>query len=263
MKTDDIYGEVSDFDLTGQIAIVTGGSRGIGAAISRRLARAGAYVVISSRNAEACETLAAEIIAASGSAEGRACHAGDVDATRSMIEAVHKAHGRLDILINNAAANPWFGPILELEAAAYDKTVDVNLRGTLFASIAAANLMKDQGGGAIINTASVNANQPVIGQGIYSITKGAVITLTKSMAKELGRYNIRVNALLPGITKTDALADLFQGAEELPEAWRAAVPLNRHAMPAEMAGAVLFLASNSASFVTGACLTVDGGQTLQ
>lgn len=263
MGIDETYGGMSDFDLTGQIAIVTGGSRGIGAAISKRLARAGAHVVISSRKSEACESLAADIIEAGGSAEGRACHAGNVDATKAMIETVYKAHGRLDILVNNAAANPWFGPILKLEAAAYDKTVDVNLRGTLFASIAAANLMKAQGAGVIINTASVNGNQPVIGQGIYSITKGAVITMTKSMAKELGRYNIRVNALLPGITKTDALDDLFQGTDELPDIWRAAVPLNRHAMPAEMAGAVLFLASNSASFVTGACLTVDGGQTLQ
>lgn len=250
------------FDLSGKNAIVTGGSRGIGAAIALALAEHGARVVVSSRKLEACQTLADRIKAAGGEAIAIACHGGDTNQITQMIEQSCDAFGSLDILVNNSAANPWFGPLTKLDMATYDKTVDVNLRGTLFASIEAARRMRKTGGGSIINIGSVNADQPVIGQGIYSITKGAIATMTRSLAKELGPDRIRVNAIEPGITKTDALRDLFGKSDELPKAMRLSVPLRRHAIPDEMAGAAVFLASDAASYVTGTSIRIDGGLTL-
>lgn len=255
-------GNASRFDLTGKVAIVTGGSRGIGAAIAVALAQHGAKVTVSSRKLDACEALADTIRRGGGEAIAIACHGGDPEQIEQLVDQTCTHFGGLDILINNSASNPWFGPLLELETAAYDKTVDVNLRGTLFASIAAAKRMRQAGRGSIINIGSVNAEKPVIGQGIYSITKGAIATMTRAMAKELGPAGIRVNAIEPGITKTDALRDLFGESEDLPEEMRLSVPLRRHAMPEEMAGAAVFLASDAASYVTGASIRVDGGLTL-
>lgn len=261
-STDERYGAASDFDLTGRVAVVTGGSRGIGAAICERLAAHGAHVVVSSRTQADCEVLAKALRERGHRAEARSAHAGDVEQTQAMLDQVCADHGRLDVLVNNAAANPWFGPLLDLEQEAYDKTTNVNLKGTLFASIAAARLMREAGKGSIVHTGSINAVKPVKGQGIYSVTKGALETMTRAMAKEWARHGIRVNAIAPGITKTDALDELFAHSEELPDSWRVQVPMRRHGMPAEMAGAVAFLASDSASYVTGACLTIDGGLTL-
>ncbi len=250
------------FDLSDRIAIVTGGSRGIGKSIAMGLANHGAHVVIASRKLAACETLAAEIQKNGGTAFAVASNAGDLESVEALVKHVMNEHGRLDILINNAAANPWFGPIIDLELPAYEKTVDVNIRGALFTSILAARAMRDAGGGTIVNTGSVNGRQPVLGQGIYSITKGALETMTRSLAKEWAEHGIRVNALLPGVTKTDALDDLFRGSDELPPALKAAIPLARHASPDEMAGAAIFLASDASSFVTGECIVVDGGWTI-
>lgn len=253
---------MTSFDLTDRVALVTGGSRGIGRSISLALAAHGAHVVVSSRKLDACQALVEEIEAQGGKASAAACNAGELEQVQSLVTDCARQQGRLDVLVNNAAANPWFGPLMDLEIDVYDKVVDVNLRGTLFASITAANIMKDQGGGAIIHTGSINARQPVIGQGIYSITKGAVTTMTRSMGKEMARHKIRVNAILPGITKTDALEDLFQGGDELPEPWKSQVPMRRHGMPDEMAGAAVFLASDASSYMTGQTIVIDGGITL-
>lgn len=250
------------FDLTEKVAVVTGGSRGIGKAICERLAQHGAHVIISSRKKASCDELVKTLISRGQSAESVACDTGNVGDINKLMEHVSRHHQSLDILVNNSAANPWFGPLLELDIEAYRKTVDVNIRGTLFASIAAANIMKVNGGGSIINTGSINAMKPVVGQGIYSITKGALITMTKSCAKEWGKHGIRVNAVLPGITRTDSIEHIFKETGDLPEKWREQIPLGRHALPADMAGAIALLASESASYITGACLTVDGGLTL-
>lgn len=249
------------FDLSGKIALVTGASRGIGEEIAKLLAEQGAYVIVSSRKIEDCKTVAEEIIALGGQAEAFACHVGKMEDISSIFEHIRNKHGRLDILVNNAAANPYFGHVLDTDLAAYNKTVEVNIRGYFFMSIEAGKLMKSQGGGAIVNTASVNGLQPGDKQGIYSITKAAVINMTKTFAKECGPFGIRVNALVPGFTKTKFASALFSDPE-LYEKLMAEIPLRRHAEPREMAGTVLYLVSDASSYTNGECIVVDGGLTI-
>jgi NAD(P)-dependent dehydrogenase (short-subunit alcohol dehydrogenase family) len=249
------------FDISGKIALVTGASRGIGEAIAKLLATQGAHVIVSSRKIDDCQKVADEITAMGGSAEALACHVGNMEHITETFEYIKRQHGRIDILVNNAAANPYFGHILDTDLAAYNKTVEVNIRGYFFMSVEAGKLMRDNGGGAIINTASVNAIQPGDRQGIYSITKAAVVNMTKSFAKECGPLNIRVNALLPGLTKTKFAGALFAD-EKLSKLWQSQIPLGRAALPEEMAGTVLYLASDASSYTNGACIVVDGGLTI-
>jgi NAD(P)-dependent dehydrogenase (short-subunit alcohol dehydrogenase family) len=246
------------FNLDGRVALITGASRGIGRSIAMLLARHGATVAVTSRKAEACEEVAAGIRAAGGKAEAMACHIGDpADITRA-IEELCQHHGRIDILVNNAAANPYFGPALDMDLAAFQKTVDVNVRGYFWASVEAGRRMRKQGGGAIVNVASVNGVRPMEGQLVYSMTKAAIINMTQGLAKECGRFGVRVNALLPGITETKFASAIHEDART-----RATVekmlPLGRIAQPDEMAAAVLYLVSDGASYTTGSCITVDGG----
>lgn len=249
------------FDLTGKIALVTGASRGIGAEIAKLLAEQGAHVIVSSRKLEACQLVADAIIGQGGSAEAFSCHVGAMEDIAAVFCHIRKVHGRLDILVNNAAANPYFGHILDTDLAAYSKTVDVNIRGYFFMSVEAGKLMKENGGGAIVNTASINALQPGAMQGIYSITKAAVVNMTKAFAKECAPLGIRVNALLPGFTRTKFASALFEN-KEIYDTLMARVPIGRPAEPREMAGTVLYLVSDAASYTTGECIVVDGGVTL-
>ncbi len=249
------------FDLSGRIALVTGASRGIGEAIAKLLAEQGALVIVSSRKVEDCQRVADEIVAAGGRAEAFACHVGRMQDIETIFSHIRRVHGRLDILVNNAAANPYYGHILDTTLAAYDKTVEVNIRGYFFMSVEAGKLMREQGKGAIVNTASVNALQPGDKQGIYSITKAAVVNMTRAFAKECGPLGIRVNALLPGLTETKFAGALIAD-KKLYESWMDKVPLGRHAQPQEMAGAVLYLVSDAASYTNGECIVVDGGLTI-
>jgi NAD(P)-dependent dehydrogenase (short-subunit alcohol dehydrogenase family) len=249
------------FDLTGRIALVTGASRGIGEAIAQLLAEQGAHVIVSSRKIEECEQVAAGIRDAGGSAEAWACHVGRMEDIAATFAHIREKHGRLDILVNNAAANPYFGHILDTDLAAYNKTVEVNVRGYFFMSVEAGKLMKEHGRGAIVNTASVNALHPGDRQGIYSITKAAVVNMTKAFAKECGPLGIRVNALLPGLTKTKFAGALFED-KAIYEHWMENIPLRRHGEPRDMAGAVLYLVSDAASYTNGECVVVDGGLTV-
>ena len=245
------------FDLSGQVALVTGASRGIGEAVARLLARQGAHVIVSARRAEGCEAVVAAIRSEGGSAEAMGCHIGEPAQIEAAFAAIGREHGRLDILVNNAAANPYYGPVEETDLAAFQKTVDVNIRGYFMASAAAVRLMKPAGRGAIVNVASVNGVVPGLLQGIYSITKSAVIGMTRSFARECGPMGIRVNALLPGLTETR-----FAGALLEPDVfagWKAKIPMGRVAQPNEIAGAVLYLVSPFASYTTGVALPVDGG----
>ncbi|AUT63759.1 SDR family oxidoreductase [Paraburkholderia terrae] len=249
------------FDLTDRIALVTGASRGIGEAIARLLAQQGAHVIVSSRKLEECEHVAADIRAAGGSAEAFACHVGRMEDIAATFAHIREKHGRLDILVNNAAANPYFGHILDTDLAAYNKTVEVNVRGYFFMSVEAGKLMKERGRGAIVNTASVNALHPGDMQGIYSITKAAVVNMTKAFAKECGPLGIRVNALLPGLTRTKFAGALFEN-KDIYDQWVNSIPLRRHGEPSEMAGTVLYLVSDAASYTNGECIVVDGGLTV-
>jgi NAD(P)-dependent dehydrogenase (short-subunit alcohol dehydrogenase family) len=249
------------FDLDGKIAVVTGASRGIGEAIARLLAEYGAHVIVSSRRLDGCQEVADAIVAAGHSAAAMACNIGKMDDIETLFADIEKKHGKLDILVNNAATNPFYGHILDTDLESFQKTVDVNIRGYFFASVAAARIMRKNGGGAIINNASINALQPQPMQAIYSITKGAVVNMTKAFAKECAEFGIRVNALLPGFTKTKFAGALFEN-EKIYNMAIKLIPLRRHAVPEEMAGAVLYLASNASSFTTGQSIVVDGGMTI-
>ena len=163
------------FDLSGKVALVTGASRGIGEAIAKLLAEQGAHVMVSSRKLEDCQAVADTIAAAGGSAEALACHVGNMDDISAAFAHIREVHGKLDILVNNAATNPYFGHILDTDLGAFNKTVEVNLRGYFFMSVEGGRLMREHGGGVIVNTASINALTPGPMQGIYSISKAAVV----------------------------------------------------------------------------------------
>jgi NAD(P)-dependent dehydrogenase (short-subunit alcohol dehydrogenase family) len=246
------------FDLSGKIALVTGASRGIGEAGARLLAAHGAHVIVSSRRIEACEIVARSIRDGGGSAESLACHIGEMEQIEAAWRVLEERHGRVDVVINNAAANPYFGPIVDTDLAAFAKTVDVNIRGYFFMSSFAAKLMARNGGGSIVNVASVNGVVPGDLQGIYSISKAAILAMTKAFAKECAPQGVRVNALLPGLTDTKFAGALTGNPAILARALMH-VPLNRVAEPTEMAGALLFLASSASSYTTGTWLNVDGG----
>ena len=186
------------FDLDGKIAFVSGASRGIGEAIAKLLAQQGAHVIVSSRKIDGCQAVADAITAAGGKATAIACHIGELDQIQNVFSQIRAQFGRLDILVNNAATNPQFCNVLDTDVSAFQKTVDVNIRGYFFMSTEAGKLMRENGGGSIINVASINGVTPGNFQGIYSMTKAAVINMTKVFANECAQFGIRCNALLPG-----------------------------------------------------------------
>lgn len=246
------------FKLDGKVALVTGASRGIGREIASMLAAYGARVILSSRKQADLEIVAAEIKNRGGQADALFCHTGDMAQIDSLFRQIREKYQALDILVNNAATNPHFGDILSVEESMWNKIVDVNLKGYFFMSQRAALLMKEKGGGVILNIASVNGITPAPWQGVYSITKAGVISLTKAFAKELAGYNIRVNAILPGLTDTKFASALIKN-EQILKLILPSIPMGRVAQPSEMAAAALYLVSGASSYTTGACLPVDGG----
>jgi len=250
--------EKIDFSLQGKIALITGASRGIGEALAITLADYGAHCILVSRKADALEKVVETIEHRGGKAQAMACHMGDLDQIRALFDKVRDQIGRLDILVNNAATNPYFGDMLGADEGVWEKTLGVNLKGPFFMTQHASKLMQETGGGSIVNVSSINGVRPALFQGVYSITKAGLISMTKAFAKELANSNIRVNALLPGLTETK-FSQAIIGNKMVYEYAMGQIPMGRHSQPLEMAGAVLYLVSDAASFTTGTCITVDGG----
>lgn len=246
------------FDLSGKVALVAGASRGIGEAIAHGLAEHGATVICSSRKQADCEKVAEAIRKNGGKASSAELHLGELADHDKVLSAIESEHGRLDILINNGATNPYFGPAHQTPEGAYDKTMDVNLKGPFFLSSKALPLLMKDGGGSIVNVASIDGIQPGLARVVYGMTKAGLINMTKGLAKEYSRKGVRVNALLPGFTDTKLAAGLkdLPGIDKFMET-QLSIP--RMAQPEEMVGAVLYMVSDQASYFTGQGMVVDGG----
>jgi NAD(P)-dependent dehydrogenase (short-subunit alcohol dehydrogenase family) len=246
------------FDLKGKVAIITGSSKGIGAAMAHGLAAHGAKVVVSSRDQAAVNAVAEEIKKLGFEATGIACHVGDEAQLSQLVEKTIATYGGVDILINNAAINPTFGPLADTELGAFDKIMSVNLRSCFILSNLCLPSMKERGGGSIINIASVEGLKPSQGLGPYSVSKAALIMLTKSQAKEWGAFGVRSNAVCPGLVQTKLSAGLWQN-EKILDSITKHLPSGRMAQPEEMSGLAIFLASEASSYCTGGVYTADGG----
>lgn len=245
-------------DFTGKVVFVSGSSRGIGEAVVRAFAANGADVIVSSRDQGACEIVAESIRAGGGKATAKAAHAGRMEDVKAIFEWIQSEYGRLDVLVNCGGTNPFYGLIGDTPEAAFDKTIDVNLKGPFYLSAEAVKMMKPNGGGAIVNVASINGITPGHLQGIYSMTKCAMINMTKAYAREYGHDGIRVNAICPGLVDTKMTA-VFTANDELLKSHTDSFPIPRAGQPEDMVGGVLYLASDAAAFTTGTTLVMDGG----
>ncbi|MCL0060805.1 glucose 1-dehydrogenase [Dehalococcoidia bacterium] len=249
-----------DFSLEGKVALITGGGRGIGKAAALGLARAGADVAVASRKLPDLEKAAEEIKGLGRKSLAIAVHVGRLEEISNLVNQVKAEFGRIDILVNNAGTNPVMDPALEIGERAWDSIMNLNLKGLFFLSQAVARVMKEQGGGAIVNVSSVEGITPSI-LPVYSISKAGVIMATKVMAQEWAQYNIRVNAVAPGLTRT-GFSEALWSSPAILEVAMSRTPMRRIGEPEEMVGAIVFLASESASYVTGQVLAIDGGSTI-
>jgi NAD(P)-dependent dehydrogenase (short-subunit alcohol dehydrogenase family) len=249
-----------DFSLEGRVALVTGGSRGIGRAFALGLARAGADVVVASRKLPDLEKVSEEIRGLGRRSLAVAAHVAKMDQIKDLVSKVKDEFGKIDILVNNAATNPVMDHALDIEERAWDTIMNLNLKGLFFLSQAVARVMKEKGGGKIINVTSIEGITPGI-LPVYSISKAGVIMATKVMAREWTKYNIRVNAIAPGLTKTSFSEALWNNPEILKDAM-SITPMGRIAEPEEMVGAVIYLASDTSSYTTGQIIAIDGGVTM-
>jgi NAD(P)-dependent dehydrogenase (short-subunit alcohol dehydrogenase family) len=249
------------FELKNKVAIVTGASKGIGESIARGLAEFGAKVVVSSRSQEAVDQVANKLKEEGYQALGIACHVGDEDQLKKLVAETTKAFGGVDILVNNAATNPFYGPLDTMENSLFDKIMAINTKAPFQLANLCYPLMKKRGGGSIINIASVEGMKPSVGLGLYSVSKSALIMLTKSQAVEWGKFGIRSNAICPGLIKTKFSSALWQNEKILHQVTRH-LPAGRMAVADEMAGLACFLASDSSGYCTGSVFTADGGHMI-
>ncbi len=249
---------MNQFNLKGKVAIVTGSSKGIGKAIAKGLAQIGADVVISSRNQEACDTVVSEFENEGLKAVGIACHIGKEEQRKNLVDTVVKKLGRIDILVNNAAINPVYGPIENVEPEIFDKIMEVNVKAPWALSNLVLPHMQSNKKGSIINIASVEALTPGFGLGLYSTSKAALLMLTKNQAKEWGQHGVNVNAICPGLIQTKFSAALWTN-EKLLGKLEKSIPSGRMGQPEEMIGLACLLASEAGSYMTGGVYTADGG----
>jgi NAD(P)-dependent dehydrogenase (short-subunit alcohol dehydrogenase family) len=259
--------DISQFSLKGKIAVITGGGRGIGQAIAFAFAKAGAKVVITSRKAQDLEATAAEIKAFGGEAFPLPAHLGKTDEIKKMVNTVMEKFGRIDILVNNAGASPAMGSVLESDERLWDTIMNLNIKGAYFVSQAVANIMVKQGGGKIINIASVDGFNPEPGVSIYSVSKAGIRMITRAFASELIPFNIQVNTIAPGPISTKMMDSHWghlppEEAQKAKEAVEKILPSGRIGNPDEIAGAALYLASAASSYTTGAEIIIDGGLLL-
>jgi NAD(P)-dependent dehydrogenase (short-subunit alcohol dehydrogenase family) len=248
------------FDLTGKVAVVTGSTKGIGRAMAQGLAEAGAAVVVSSRKQELCDQVAGEIEAATGATTfARACHVGDWDTIPRFVDAVYERFGRIDVLVNNAGISPARIPVADMTIDFWRKVFAVNLEGPLRTSQLIAPLMRDNGGGSIVNIASMGAYSGGSAVCAYSASKAALVNLTKSMAQEWVTWNVRVNVLSPGPFLSEMVEGGARSAPGFKELIANGTLMRRIADPSEIVGPVVYLASEASSFVTGDDISVSGG----
>ncbi len=249
------------FDLTGQVAIVTGSTRGIGKSIAEELGRAGAKVMISSRKADACEATRAELAGMGLTVLAQPCNVGRKEEVTALVEATDKAWGRVDIMVCNAAINPYYGPLGGLPDETFDKVMSSNVKSNLWLANLVAPGMAARGGGSIIMVGSIAGLKANTIIGAYGISKAADHMLVKNLAAEWGPKNVRVNAIAPGLVKTDFAKALWED-DKLRAAREAATPLRRIGEPRDIGGIAVFLASQAAAFMTGQCIVADGGVTI-
>jgi NAD(P)-dependent dehydrogenase (short-subunit alcohol dehydrogenase family) len=250
------------FSLTDKVALITGASRGIGQAIAEAYASAGAKVVLASRKQGGLDQVAEGIIESGGVALAVATHTGNHEAVDELIRKAINTFGGIDILVNNAATNPHFGPILTADEGQWAKILDTNLVGYFRMAKACIESMRSRGGGKIINISSVAGKTPLPGMGVYCVSKAGVLMLTKVLAAELAQENIQVNAIAPGFVKTRFSTAIWDNPQIYQAALRM-IPQNRFAEPQEITGAALFLASNESNYMTGETIVIDGGQLLR
>lgn len=249
------------FRLDGKVAIISGASKGIGTAMARGLAEFGASVVLSSRKQEAVDSVAATFKADGFEATAIAANMGNLDDIEALVEKTVGTYGGVDIVINNAAANPVFGPLQNTDERAFDKIIDVNLKGPFELCKKAYPSMKQRGGGSIINISSIGGLKPEAGIGIYSASKAAIISLTQAMAQDWGADNIRVNAICPGLIRTK-FSEALWNDDEILGRFLQQIPLGRAGEPDDIAGLAVFLASDAAAYCSGGSYLVDGGYSV-
>jgi NAD(P)-dependent dehydrogenase (short-subunit alcohol dehydrogenase family) len=250
---------LGEYRLDGKVALITGGSRGIGRATALGFAEAGASIAIASRKLPDLENVAREIRDLGREVLPIAAHIGRMEDINSLVSRVTDEFGRIDILVNNAGTSPALASSLEVDERLWDSVMNLNLKGLFFLSQAAAKVMKEHGGGAIINVASVDGFKPEANIGTYAVSKAGVIMVTKVMALELAQYDIRVNALAPGNVHTRLGDSRFLAMPEYEKEMIKRTPLGRIADPDDMVGAMIYLASDASSFMTGECIVVGGG----
>jgi NAD(P)-dependent dehydrogenase (short-subunit alcohol dehydrogenase family) len=249
-----------NISLEGQVALITGGSRGIGEATALGFAKMGADVVVASRKLPDLERVAEEIRQLGRKSVAVAAHIGKMDQLKDLVTRTTEELGRIDILVNNAGTSPAMHSALDVEEGLWDVIMNLNLKGLFFLSQAAARVMKEHGGGKIINVTSMVGFRPRPGNGIYGISKAGVIAATKLLAQEWAQYNIRVNAIAPGNVHTRLGDQAILSIPGYEEQINKKTPLGRMGEPDEIVGAMIYLASDASSFVTGETLVVDGGR---